>query len=228
MGFKDPLGQWIKNPESSWKIVGVVKNFIPGTPYDPVYPMAIQGPPKFNWFGTLSFRLNDKGVQSENLEKITKIFRKYNPSYPFNYYFVEVSYAAKFLGEQQFGKLAGIFAALTIFISCLGLFALAAYMAENRTKEIGVRKVLGASVSAITTLLSKDFLKLVFVAFVIASPVAWWLINHWLQNFSYRVGFSWWIFALTGVLSILIALATVSYQAIKAALMNPVKSLRSE
>ena len=124
--------------------------------------------------------------------------------------------------------MAGIFAGLTIFISCLGLFGLATYMAENRIKEIGVRKVLGASVSGITTLLSKDFLKLVFVSFVIAAPVAWWLMYNWLQNYSYRAPIQWWVFAMAGVVSILIAIITVSYQAIKAAIANPVKSLRTE
>ena len=117
---------------------------------------------------------------------------------------------------------------LTIFISCLGLFALAAYMAENRVKEIGVRKVLGASVAAITTLLSKDFLKLVLIAFLIASPVAWWAMSGWLQQYTYRIDISWWIFALAGLVSVVIALATVGYQAIRAALANPVRALRNE
>lgn len=121
-----------------------------------------------------------------------------------------------------------MFAGLTIFISCLGLFALAAYMAENRVKEIGVRKVLGASVLGISTLLSKDFLKLVLVAFLIAAPLAYWLMNKWLAGYSYRISIQWWVFALAGALSVFIALATVSFQAIKAAIANPVKALRSE
>ena len=134
----------------------------------------------------------------------------------------------KFEQEKRTGTLAGLFAGLTIFISCLGLFGLATYMAENRIKEIGVRKVLGASVTGITTLLSKDFLKLVIISFVIASPVAWYVMNKWLQTYSYRVDIEWWIFALTAMVSILIAVITVSYQAIKAAIANPVRSLRSE
>jgi ABC-type antimicrobial peptide transport system permease subunit len=190
--------------------------------------MIIQGPSATNWFGTLTFKLNNKNATSDNIKAITAVFKKYNPNYPFEYYFVDVSYATKFLGEKRFGQMAAVFAGLTIFISCLGLFALAAYMAENRTKEIGVRKVLGASISAITTLLSKDFLQLVLIAFIIASPLAWWAMHSWLQDYAYRVDISWWVFAITGVVSILIALFTVSFQAIKAALMNPVNSLRSE
>ncbi|MEI9957061.1 MAG: FtsX-like permease family protein [Ferruginibacter sp.] len=121
-----------------------------------------------------------------------------------------------------------LFAGLTIFISCLGLFGLASYMAENRIKEIGVRKVLGASVGSVTALLSKDFLKLVGISFLIASPIAWYAMSQWLKNYSYRVDIEWWVFAITGILSIVIALATVSFQAIKAAIANPVKSLRTE
>jgi putative ABC transport system permease protein len=124
--------------------------------------------------------------------------------------------------------LASLFAGLTIFISCLGLFGLATYMAQNRVKEIGVRKVLGASVFSITSLLSKDFLKLVFTSLIIASPVAWWAMHEWLKNYSYHIDIEWWVFAGAGILSILIALATVSYQSVKAAVANPVKSLRSE
>ena len=132
------------------------------------------------------------------------------------------------MNEQRIGTLAALFAGLTILISCLGLFGLATYMAENRIKEVGVRKVLGASVLTITTLLSKDFLKLVIISLVIASPVAWWAMNTWLEKYTYRVNIGWWIFALAGLLSVAIALITVSYQAIKAAIANPVKSLRTE
>ena len=134
----------------------------------------------------------------------------------------------KFRDEQRIGTLAALFAGLTILISCLGLFGLATYMAENRIKEVGVRKVLGASVLTITTLLSKDFLKLVVISLVIASPVAWWAMSMWLEKYTYRVNIGWWVFALAGLLSVAIALITVSYQSIRAALSNPVKSLRSE
>ena len=157
-----------------------------------------------------------------------ELFKKYNTEYPFEYKFVDDEYAQKFDNEQRQGTLATLFAGLTIFISCLGLFGLATYMAENRIKEIGVRKVLGASVAGLATLLSKDFLKLVIVSFAIAAPIAWWLMNAWLIDYKYRITIEWWVFAIAGLLSLLIAIITVSFQAIKAAVANPVKSLRTE
>jgi putative ABC transport system permease protein len=228
MGFKDPIGQTITNSEGPWHVVGIVNDFVPGLPWSPVYPMAIQGPGVKNWFGTLTFRLNSQYDQSKSIAAIQSILKKYNPDYPFDYYFVHEMYAGKFQDVINTGKLAATSAGLTIFISCLGLFALAAYMAENRIKEIGIRKVLGASITAISTLLSKDFLILVLIAFVIASPIAWWMMHSWLEDYSYRVNISWWIFVVTGTVSMSIALLTVSYQAIKAALANPARSLRSE
>jgi ABC-type antimicrobial peptide transport system permease subunit len=141
---------------------------------------------------------------------------------------VDEDYAAKFANEKRTGSLAALFAGLTIFISCLGLFGLATYTAENRIKEIGVRKVLGASVAGITALLSRDFLKLVILSILIASPVAWWAMSNWLKSFPYRIGIEWWVFAMAGLSSVLIALLTISFQSVKAALANPVKSLRSE
>ena len=228
MGFKDPIGKIVQSAEGIFHVVGVVKNFIPEGPFSDAYPTVIQGPGPHSWSGTVTFKLNPNNATSENLSKIAQVLKKYNPDYPFEYFFAEDQFAAKFLDEQYTGKLAAIFAGLTIFISCLGLFALATYMAENRVKEIGVRKVLGASVTTITTLLSKDFLKLVLIAFAIASPLAWWAMNGWLQDYAYRVSISWWIFALAGLISIIIALATVGYQSIKAALGNPVRALRNE
>ena len=228
MKWTHPIGKTITNSENRWHVVGVVKNFVPGIPFDAVYPTAIQGPGVKSWFGTVTFKLNDRRRTADNLAAITNIIKQYNPDYPIQIHFVDAMYDMKFGFEKRTGELAAVFAGLTIFISCLGLFALAAYMAEQRIKEIGIRKVLGASIAAITALLSKDFLRLVLIAFVIASPIAWWMMHSWLQNYSYRVQISWWIFALTGTVSISIALLTVSYQAIKAALMNPARSLRSE
>ena len=141
---------------------------------------------------------------------------------------MDEQYANKFNDEKRTETLAGLFAALAIIISCLGLFGLASYMAEVKTKEIGIRKVLGASVSGITFLLSVDFLKLVFISFCIAAPVAWYAMSNWLDGYSYRINLHWWMFALAGILSIAIAFATVSFQAIRAALANPIKSLRTE
>ena len=229
MGFKDPIGQVITGHENTlWHVVGVVKDFIPGTPFQPLFPMIIQGPGQKGWFGTMTFKLTDKKSTKASLAILNKILRKYNPDYPVEFFFVDDAYASKFADEQHTGTLAAFFAGLTILISCLGLFGLAAYMAENRIKEIGIRKVLGASVATITTLLSKDFLKLVIISFIIASPVAWWFMHNWLQQYPYRVSIGWWVFAVTGVLSVLIAVISVSYQAIKAAISNPVISLRNE
>ena len=176
----------------------------------------------------LHIRLNPAKTTTADINGLEKVFKKYNPDYPLEYVFVDESYANKFKDAQRTGSLAALFAGLTMFISCLGLFGLATYMAENRIKEIGIRKVLGASVSGIASLLSLDFLKLVGISFLIAAPVAWWAMSKWLETYTYRIQMEWWVFALAAVLSILIAIITVSYQAIKAAIANPVKSLRSE
>jgi putative ABC transport system permease protein len=228
MGFSDPVGQVIKNRDCNWHIVGVVRNFLTSSPFSSFYPLVIHGPGPQYWFGTMSFRLNAYRPVASNIKSIGAILKKYNPDNPFDLYFAEQTNSQKFTGTKKVDSLAFIFASLAIFISCLGLFALAAYMAENRTKEIGVRKVLGASVASISTLLSKDFLKLVIISFVIASPIAWWAMTGWLNNFEYHIRISPWIFIVTGAFSILLAIGTVSFQSIRAALANPIKSLRSE
>ena len=229
MHLKNPVGQVIRGGgPRNFHVVGVVKDFILESPFEKtVNPMMIMGPAN-DFFQVMHMKLNQANPTAANIEKTEKIFKQYNPHYPFEYVFADESYAKKFKTQQRTGTLATLFAVLTIFISCLGLFGLATYMAENRIKEIGVRKVLGASVFSITSLLSKDFLRLVIVSLVIASPVAWWAMDKWLQNYSYHVAIEWWVFASAGVLSVLIALATVSYQAVKAAVANPVKSLRTE
>jgi putative ABC transport system permease protein len=228
MRLKHPVGETIRTmfrgPELH--VIGVVKDFILESPYQPVSPMIIAGP-AFGYL-VINFRINDHPSYGENLQKAEKVFLKYNPEYPFNVRFYDQEYRLKFADEQQVGTLVGLFAALTIFISCLGLFGLAAYMAENRIKEIGIRKVLGASVADIAGLLSKEFLRLVGISFVIASPIAWLVMHSWLLGYQYRIGIEWWVFALTGLLSLFIALATVSFQAVKAALANPIRNLRSE
>lgn len=226
MGFSQPVGETIRSKKGDWKVIGVIKDFIPEEPYDPPWPTIVHYSREN--FGIINFRLNPAISKKNAKEAITDIFVKHNPDYVVEYRVIADEYAAKFEPEKRRAKLAALFAGLTIFISCLGLFALAAYMAENRIKEIGVRKVLGASVSSITTLLSKDFLKLVIISFIVASPVAWWLMKSWLSDYTYRISISWWIFAFTGLLSLLIAGITVSYQAVRAAKANPVKSLRSE
>ena len=229
MRLKNPLGEIIKNNDGlPLHVVGVVKDFILESPFEKkVNPTLIIGP-SVDYFQVIHFKLNSSGGIMENIAKAEAIFKKYNPQQPFEYVFADESYANKFKTQQRSGKLAALFAGLTIFISCLGLFGLATYMAESRIKEIGVRKVLGASVGGITTLLSKDFLRLVLLAFIIASPIAWFAMNKWLQSYTYRIDIEWWVFVSAGMLSLLIAFATVSYQAIKAAMSNPVRSLRSE
>jgi ABC-type antimicrobial peptide transport system permease subunit len=232
MRLKDPIGKligWVGDTSnSSIHVVGVIKDFVIESPFEQaISPVMVFGPGR-DFAQVIHMKLNKHNDASANIAAIEKIFKKFNPDYPFEYVFVDEAYANKFKSTQQMGTLASLFAGLTIFISCLGLFGLAAYMAESRIKEIGVRKVLGASVMGIASLLSKDFLKLVLISFVIAIPVAWYFMSEWLTGFSYRIGMEWWVFALAGTASAFIALATVSYQAISAARSNPVKNLRTE
>jgi hypothetical protein len=227
MGFREPLGELVKASGREWHVVGVIKDFILQSPYYPTKPMLIQG--SKGWLNVVHFKLNGNNTTSDNIKKAEAIFKKYNPRYPFDYRFVDLEYAAKFKSEQRTGTLAALFAGLAIFISCLSLSGLAAYMAGGgRIKEIGIRKILGASVSGIITLLSKDFVSLVIISFLLASPVAWSLMHNWLQNYPYRVKIEWCISVFAATIRILIALLTVSYHAIKAATANPVKSLRRE
>jgi putative ABC transport system permease protein len=227
MKFKNPIGQLVDKDFVKWHVVGVFKDFIWGSPFERMNPMLVMGP-KSDWNNVIHYRLNPNQPVSASLKKAEAIFKKYNPAFPFTPTFVDQEYQTKFKEQQRTSKLAGSFAILTIIISCLGLFGLAAYMAGNRTKEIGVRKVLGASVANIATLISKDFLKLVTMSIIFATPIAWYAMNTWLQNYTYRIAVEWWVFVMAGTSAILIALITVSFQSIKAAVANPVKSLRSE
>jgi ABC-type antimicrobial peptide transport system permease subunit len=227
MRIKDPIGMTIRNDDgTSFHVVGVIKDFILESPYENIAPMIIFNSGRS--FLVIHMKLNTAWPVAANMAQLEKVFRLYNPQYPTPFLFVDESYAGKFKAEQQAGTLAALFAGLTIFISCLGLFALAAYMAENRIREIGVRKVLGASVTGITTMLAKDFVWLVLIAFLVAAPVAWLVMHQWLTNYTYRIPIGWDIFALAGGLTLFIAVATVSYQAVRAAIANPVKALRSE
>ena len=228
MRFKNPIGQIIKadwGDIKQWHVVGVIKDFILESPYEPTKPMLIYGPKA--WFLNIQIKLNGKNTTAANLRNAEAIFKKYNPQYPFEYKFADEAYARKFDDESRTGILAALFAGLTIFISCLGLFGLATYMAESRVREIGVRKVLGASVVNIAGLLSKDFMKLVLVSILVASPLAWFAMHKWLESYNYRITISIFVFIVSGLLAVLIALITVSFQAIKAAIANPVRSLRS-
>jgi putative ABC transport system permease protein len=227
MGFADPIGQIVKDNDYQFQVVGVIRDFILDSPFDHTKPMVIEGA-KENWFNVINIRLTNAASIEQHLSSMRKLYEKYNPAYPFEYHFVDEDYARKFDDTQRIATITTVFTVLTIFISCLGLFGLASYMAEIRIKEIGIRKVLGASVMKITTLLSRDFLILVIISIIIATPVAWYAMHTWLQEYSYRVGIEWWVFVMSGLLCIVISLLTISFQAIKAALANPVKSLRTE
>ena len=225
MGLKSPLGEtvkWYRN----YKVVGVVKDMVMESPYEPVQP-AIFYLLTFS-ANYIDIRLSPKMSAQAALDKVQAIFRQYDPGSPFDYQFTDAEYAHKFADEERIGKLAGFFTVLAVFISCMGLFGMASFMAEQRTKEIGVRKVLGASVLNLWQLLSKDFVLLVVISLILAIPVATYIMNKWLLNYQYHTELSWWIFAATAAGAILITLLTVSYQGIKAAMANPVRSLKSE
>jgi putative ABC transport system permease protein len=226
MGIKHPVGETIKWEKKLYHVIGVIKDMVMQSPYDPVFRSV------FVWDGNaqpvLEIRINPASSTSEALSKIQSVFKKYNPEQPFDYKFTDDQYARKFSDEERIGKLSNFFTAIAIFISCLGLSGMASFMAEQRTKEIGVRKVLGATVFGLWRLMSKDFVILVIIALFIAIPIAYYFMHGWLQNYNYHTALSWWIFAATAAGAVIITLLTVSYQSIKAALMNPVKSLKSE
>jgi len=204
--------------------VGLVKNFNFETLHHEVGPLMFLLQRSTD---LASFKVNTTDLASL-IGEIRNKWMALAPGIPFSYRFLDDSFNEMYRSEQQVGKIAIIFSVLAILISCLGMFGLATFIAEQRTKEIGIRKVLGASVQGIAGLLSADFLKLVGIAFLIAGPFGWWLMNKWLQDFAYRVSVSWWIFLAAGSAALLIALATVSTQAVRAALANPVKSLKTE
>jgi putative ABC transport system permease protein len=226
MGLKNPVGEIVKWDGTPFKVIGVIKDMVVESPYEPVRASLFHLTK--NAGDIVIIKINPAKSAHEALGKIENVFKTYNPAQPFEYQFVDEAYAKKFGNEERIGKLATSFATLAIFISCLGLFGMASFMAEQRIKEIGVRKVLGASVFNLWRLLSKDFILLVIISLVIASPIAYYFMHNWLQNYQYRSDMAWWIFALTGVGAIAITLLTVSYQSIKAALANPVKSLKTE
>ncbi|MGA9650614.1 ABC transporter permease, partial [Pedobacter sp.] len=225
MGFANPLGQVIVSDDQNWKVVGVVKDFILGSPYTSTEPLVIFGAK--SWFNVVHIKFSDSQSLAASISQTEALIKKYNPAYSFEFNFVDEAYERKFNDEKRVGKLVELFTLLTIFISCLGLFGLATFTAEQRTKEIGVRKVLGASVNNIVSLLSRDFLKLVLIANVIAWPLAGWVMHQWLQGYTYRISLSWGVFAIAGAGALIIALLTISFQAIRSAIANPVKSLSS-
>lgn len=220
------IGETIKWEGRTFRILGVVKDMIMESPYEPVRQTIFFIRPRAGDFITL--RLNPASDTQRALKNIEAVFKQYSPDAPFNYDFVDQEYDFKFESEERISNLATAFASLAILISCLGLFGLASFMAEQRTKEIGVRKVLGASILNLWGLLSLDFIALVLVSCLLSAPLAWFMMNNWLNNYAYHTAISWWIFVAAGVSVLGITLITVSYQAIKAAMLNPVKSLKSE
>lgn len=226
MGLKDPVGEIVKVDGKPFNVIGVVKDIVMESPYHPVFRTVFTL--NYDAANVIDARINPAKTTADALSKIESVFKKYNPGVPFVYTFVDDDYAVKFDAEQRIGKLSSFFAVLAIFISCLGLFGMASFMAEQRVKEMGVRKVMGASVFNLWKLMTKDFVLLVLIALLIAVPLAYYFMNNWLQRYEYRTGISWWIIAATAAGAVLIALLTVSFQSIKAAMMNPVKSLRSE
>ena len=226
MGFKSPLDETVKFGGKDYRVVGVVSNMIKGSPFEAVKPSFFTI--NFRALNVINIKLSSHNSVNAGLGKIENAFKKYNPTAPFEYKFADEQYTAKFATEQRIGKLAGFFAAFAIFISCLGLFGLASFVAEQRRKEIGIRKVLGATIASVWQLLSREFLLLVFISLVIASPVAWYIMHNWLENYTYRIEMSWWIFGAAAFTALFITLLTVSFHGIKAAIANPVKSLRTE
>jgi len=232
LGMPDPVGKFLKDddeedPDPPLKIIGVVEDIIAQSPYEPV-KQGLYVYDRVNNSSYYNLRLNPEKSASDNIEVIERVFKGHFPDIPFEYEFVDEQYGEKFASEERIGTLSGIFTALAILISCLGLFGLTSFVAEQRTKEIGVRKVLGASVFNVWNMLSKDFLKLVIVSCFIAVPIAYYVMNGWLQEYPYRVILKWWIFALAIVGAMLVTVITVSFQAIKAAKANPIRSLRME
>ena len=232
IGYKDPVGKELTMWGDKGSIVGVMKDFHHNSLKVPIEPLILRLF-KGSWvnengyWGNVIIR-TEKGKSKQAIASMEKVFKKFNPGFPFRYYFTDDEIAKNYKAEYTVSKLSRYFAFLAIFISCLGLFGLVTFTAEQKTKEIGIRKVLGASVTGIVRMLSKEFLMLVLIASVIALPVAWWMMHKWLMDFEYRINIGWWVFVVAGVTALLIALLTISFQSIKAAVANPVKSLRTE
>jgi putative ABC transport system permease protein len=226
MRFKEPLGQIVNYQGTPRKVIGVIDNFVWGSPYEPVKP-AIIGYSK-GWVGNIALRLNPAKSVSASLAILQNIDKKYNPQYPFEYKFTDEKFNQKFNSERLLGTMSAGFTCLAIVISCLGLFGLASFSAEQRRKEIGIRKVLGATTGHLWFNLSQEFVRLVIISFIIGSAISWYYIHQWLYKYTYHTSISIWVFLITMLLSLTICLLTVSWQAIKAAITNPVKSLRSE
>lgn len=227
MGLKNPLGMRMTNGGIyAHTVIGVTDNVVMGSPFEPVDPMMVYFSP--DAANSISIRLKAATHPQKVLASLETIFKKYNPAYPFEYRFVDEEFGKKFIAEELVNKLTNIFAGLAIFICCLGLAGLASFTIEKRIREIGIRKVLGATVQQLLLLISKEFLKLVLIAFVIAVPLTWWFMNNWLDKYTYRINISIWLFGIVGAIVLLLTLIVVSLNTIRAAISNPVKSLRTE
>ncbi len=227
IGFEEVVGKTLTWDGRAYTIIGVVDDILQESPFFPVRPTIYHLQP-YEELINLVIKLNPNQSTSQSIGAIEKVWKKHVPTVPFDYTFVDEAFGNKFGAEERIGKLASYFAILAIFISCLGLFGMASFVAEQRTKEIGIRKVLGASVANLWRLLSKEFILLVTVSCIIAVPIAWYYLSQWLVNYDYRIEISWVVFVLAAVLALIITLVTVSFQAIKAAVANPVDSLRDE
>ena len=231
MKLRNPVGttvRWGKN--GLFSIIGVVGDMITESPYQHIPPMIffLNAYRKFAGITLINIRLKPQAAMAPALAAIAGVFKEFDPQDPFEYQFVDEEYGHKFQDEERIARLAGFSTLLAIFISCLGLLGLSAFIAEQRTREIGIRKVLGASVFSLWNLLSSEFINLVGLALLIGSPIAFLFMHSWLDGYEYHAALSWWIFAVTALGAIAITLLTVSFQAVRAALMNPTKSLRSE
>jgi predicted permease len=226
MGLEDPIGATVKMGEKDLRIVGVTANTLSGSPYDQVGPLIVTFDP--DWMGTVMVRISSGFPLTDALARIEGVFKKFSPAYPFDFRFADEAFQKKFTTINLTSTLASIFTILTMVITGLGLFGLAAFMADQRTREMGIRKVMGASVQQLVRLVTSDFTILIVVAFVASSPLAWWLMNKYLEQYNYRIDVEWWIFPLTGVVSLIFAITIVSTQALRAARTNPARSLRAE
>jgi ABC-type antimicrobial peptide transport system permease subunit len=226
MNLKNPIGTQLRYGTYKFTVIGVTSNIIMESPFKAVDPMLVHFNP--NNVNSINIRLAASAKPGEALKAIEEVFKKYNPAYPFDYKFVDEEYNKKFLTEDRINKITNIFAGLAIFICCIGLAGLAAFTIEKRIREIGIRKVLGATVPQVLLLISKDFLKLVLIAFVIAVPLTWWFMNDWLDKYTDRIRINFWLFGIVGFSVLLLTLIVISLNTMRAAGANPVKSLRTE
>jgi ABC-type antimicrobial peptide transport system permease subunit len=226
MGFKNPIGELITDSGTEWHVVGVVKDFLLRSPFQKVKPMVLQG--SKGWFSVIHMRLNSNRPLRENVAALEKLHAKYNPVYPFGYEFVDDEYKSKFVDQEKTQTITTIFTSLAIFISCLGLLGLSTYIIESRVKEIGIRKILGASITNIAQLLSKDSMRMIIIGILVGCPSAWWGLNQWLMSFEYRTTMKLWTFLVAAAAIIIVAGLTIVIQIMRAARANPVTSLKQD